>query len=408
MKFKLFQMDVKSAFLNGYIKEDVFVEQPPGFEDFKNPNHIYKLKNALYGLKQAPRSWYERLSNFLVENGFNRGKIDSTLFIKRIGKHFLIVQVYVDDIIFGSSNATLCENFAKSMQGEFEMSMMGELTFFLGLQIKQMEKETFISQTKYCREILKKFEMDNAKEASTPMGTSCYLDKDETGKEVSQTKYRSMIGSLLYLTASRPDIMQSVCVCARYQSSPRESHLTAVKRIFKYLKGTTSFGLWYPSGAEPSLVGFSDADYEGCKIDRKSTSGTYHFLGSSLVSWHSKKQVCVALSTTEAEYIAAGRCCAQILWMKQQLEDYDIHLDHIPLKCDNTSAIKLTKNPIMHSRTKHIEIRHHFIRDHVQKGDCEMEFIDSKHQLAEIFTKALPKDRFFELRRDLGILEIVK
>ncbi|KAG2380574.1 Retrovirus-related Pol polyprotein from transposon RE1 Retro element 1 [Vigna angularis] len=406
MKFKLFQMDVKSAFLNGFIKEDVYVEQPPGFEDFKFPNHIYKLKKALYGLKQAPRSWYERLSNFLLENDFNRGKVDSTLFIKRVGKHILMIQVYVDDIIFGSTNKSLCEEFAKTMQGEFEMSMMGELTFFLGLQIKQMKEGTFISQTKYCREILKKFEMDKAKEASTPMGTSCYLDKDESGKEVNQTKYRCMIGSLLYLTASRPDIMQSVCVCARYQSSPRESHITAVKRILKYLKGTASFGLWYPSGTEPSLVGFSDADYGGCKIDRKSTSGTCHLLGSSLVSWHSKKQACVALSTTEAEYIAAGNCCAQILWMKQQLEDYDIHLDHIPLKCDNTSAINLTKNPIMHSRTKHIEIRHHFLRDHVQKGDCEIEYIDTQHQLADIFTKALPKDRFYELRRDLGILKI--
>ncbi|XP_014499242.1 uncharacterized protein LOC106760301 [Vigna radiata var. radiata] len=187
------------------------------------------------------------------------------------------------------------------------MSMMGELTYFLGLQIKQNEEGTFISQTKYCKEILKKFEMYKSKEASTSMGTSCYLDKDESGKEVNQTKYRGMIGSLLYLTASRLDILQSVCVCARYQSSPRESHLTAVKRILKYLKGTTSFGLWYPSGDEPSLIGFSDADYGGCKIDRKSTSGTCHFLGSSLVSWHSKKQACVALSTTEVEYIAAVR-----------------------------------------------------------------------------------------------------
>ncbi|XP_047166641.1 secreted RxLR effector protein 161-like [Vigna umbellata] len=238
------------------------------------------------------------------------------------------------------------------------------------------------------------------------MGTSCYLDKDEIGKGVNETMFRGMIGSLLYLTASRPDIMQSVCVCARYQANPKESYLTAVKRILKYLKGTTSFGLWYPSDASPSLIGYSDADYGGCKIDRKSTSGTCHFLGCSLVSWHSKKQACVALSTTEAEYIAAGNCCAQILWMKQQLEDFDIFLDKIPLKCDNTSAINLTKNPIMHSRTKHIEIRHHFLRDHIQKGDCQIEYVNTLHQLADIFTKALPKDRFFELRRELGVLDI--
>jgi len=283
----------------------------------KFSNHIYKLKKALYGLKQAPRSWYERLSTFLLENDFERGKIDLTLFIKRVGEHILLVQVYVDDIIFGSTNKSLCEGFASIMQGEFEMSMMGELTFFLGLQIKQMEEGTFISQSKYCKEVFKKFEMDNAKAASTPMATSCYLDKDESGIEVNQTMFRGMIKSLLYLTASRPDIMQSVCVCARYQASPKEPHLIAVKRILKYLKGTISFGLWYPSGASLSLIGYSDADYGGCKIDRKSTSGTCHLLGSSLVSWHSKKQACVALSTTKAEYIAAGNYCAQILWMKQ-------------------------------------------------------------------------------------------
>jgi len=290
IKFKLYQMDVKNVFLNGFIKEDVYVEQPPGFEDYKFSNHIYKLKKALYGLKKAPRSWYEHLSTFLLENDFERGKIDSTLFIKRVGEHILLVQVYVDDIIFGSTNKSLCEGFASIMHGEFEMSMMRELTFFLGLQIKQMEEGTLISQSKYCKEVLKKIEMDNAKAASTPMATSCYLDKDESGIEVNQIMFRGMIGSILYLTASRPDIMQSVCVCARYQASPKESHLIAVKRILKYLKGTISFGLWYPSGPSLSLIGYSDVDYGGCKIDRKSTSGTCHLLGSSLVSWHSKKQ----------------------------------------------------------------------------------------------------------------------
>jgi len=196
------------------------------------------------------------------------------------------------------------------------MSMMGELTFFLDLQIKQMESGTFISQSKYCKEVLKKFGMDTAKEASTPMGTSCYLDKDESGIKVNQTMFRDMIGSLLYLTISRLDIMQSVCVCACFQANPKESHLTAVKRILKCLKGTYYFELWYPLGASPSLIGYSNVDYGGCKIDRKSTSGTCHLLGCSLVSWHSKKQACVDLSTTKAEYIVAGNYCALILWMK--------------------------------------------------------------------------------------------
>ena len=403
--FKLYQMDVKSAFLNGFIQEEVYVEQPPGFEDYENPNHVFKLKKALYGLKQAPRAWYERLSKFLIEKGFRRGKVDTTLFILIENKNILLVQVYVDDIIFGSTNESLCKFFSNLMQSEFEMSMMGELNFFLGLQIKQGKEGTFVSQTKYCKELLKRFGMDNAKAMDTPMSTTCYLDKDEQGKNIDVKKYRGMIGSLLYLTASRPDIMFSVCMCARYQANPKESHLSAVKRIMKYLIGTLNVGLWYPKGSTCDLIGYSDSDFAGCKLDRKSTSGTCHLLGNSLVSWHSKKQVSVALSTAEAEYVAAGSCCAQILWMKQQLVDYGLMLDHIPIKCDNTSAINLTKNPVQHSRTKHIEIRHHFIRDHVEKGDVVIEFVETSKQLADIFTKPLCKESFFNIRNELGILD---
>ena len=313
MNFKLYQMDVKSAFLNGFIQEEVYVDQPPGFENYKLPNHVFKLKKALYGLKQAPRAWYERLSKFLLEKGFTRGKVDTTLFIKNRNHDILLVQIYVDDIIFGATNESLCKEFANIMQSEFEMSMMGELTFFLGLQIKQTSEGIFINQSKYCKELLKRFEMENSKIFDTPMSTSCRLDKDEGGKPIEITKYRGMIGSLLYLTASRPDIMFSVCMCARFQANPKESHLSAVKRIMRYLVGTQQMGLWYPKGASSSLVGYSDSDFAGCKMDRKSTSGTCHFLGCSLVSWHSKKQNSVALSTAEAEYVAAGSCCAQIL-----------------------------------------------------------------------------------------------
>ena len=285
------------------------------------------------------------------------------------------------------------------------MSLMGGLNYFLGLQIKQTRNDIFINQAKYCKELLKKFGMESAKEISTPMGTGCYLDKDEGGKPIDPSKYRGIIGSLLYLTASRPDIMFSVCMCARFQSDPKESHLSAVKRIMRYLLGTSNMGLWYPKGGISGLVGYSDSDFAGCKLDRKSTSGTCHIFGNSLISWNSKKQVSVALSTAEAEYIAAGSCCAQILWMKQQLLDYGLKLDRIPIRCDNTSAINLTKNPVQHSRTKHIDIRHHFLRDHVEKGDCVFEFVESTKQLADIFTKPLPKESFFYIRSELGILD---
>jgi hypothetical protein len=250
---------------------------------------------------------------------------------------------------------------------KFEMSMIGELKYFLGFQIKQLQEGTFISQTKYIQDILKKFGMKNGKPIKTPMGTNGHLDLDMGGKSVDQKVYRSMIGSLLYLCASQPDIMLSVCMCARFQANPKEVHLRDVKRIMRYLVYTPKFGLWYPKGSTFDLIGYFDVDYAGCKIDRKSTSGTCQFLGRSLMSWASKKQNSVALSTAEAEYIATGHCCAQLLWMRQTLRDYSYKLSKVPLLCDNESAIRMVDNPVEHSRTKHIDIRYHFLRDHQQK-----------------------------------------
>jgi hypothetical protein len=288
--FRLFQMDMKSAFLNGPIKEEVYVEQPPGFED------------------------------------------------------------------------------DRVMMQKFEMSMMGELTYFLGFQVKQHKDDTFISQTKYTQDLLKRFGMKDAKPAKTPMGMDGHLYLNKGGKYVVQKTYQSMIGSLLYLCASRPDIMLSVCMYAIFQSDPKECHLVAVKRILRYLVSTPCFGIWYPKGSTFDLIEYSDSDYVGCKVDRKSTSGTCQFLGRSLVSWSSKKQTSVALSNVEAEYVATGQCCAQLLWMRQTLRDFGYNLSKVPLLCDNESAIRLVDNPVEHSRTKHIDIWHHFLRDHQQRG----------------------------------------
>ena len=267
MGIKLFQMDVKCAFLNGFLEEEVYVAQPPGFESEEFPNHVYKLDKALYGLKQAPRAWYERLSKYLLENGFQRGLIDKTLFIKTRGNDLLIVQIYVDDILFGATNDSLCKEFSEIMCREFEMSLMGELNFFLGLQVLQTSKGIFLNQGKYTRDLLKKYKMEQSKVAKTPMSSTLSLDQDKNGKNVNQKEYRGMIGSLLYLTASRPDIMFSVCMCARFQSDPKESHLIAVKRIFRYLNGSQDLGLWYPKQSNFHLTGYSDADFVGYKVD---------------------------------------------------------------------------------------------------------------------------------------------
>jgi len=401
--YKLYQMDVKSAFLNGFIEEEVYVKQPPGFEHPNFPDRVFKLQKALYGLKQAPRAWYARLKTFLLKNGFKMGSVDKTLFLLRQGNDTLIVQIYVDDIIFGGSSHALVKKFADVMSKEFEMSMMGELNFFLGLQIKQTSEGTFVHQGKYTKDVLKKFAMDDAKPISTPMPTSAALDADEDGEPVDQKEYRSMIGSLLYLTATRPDIHFAVCMCARFQASPRTSHRQAVKRIMRYLRFTPAFGLWYSAASTLSLCGYSDADFAGCRLDRKSTSGTCQFLGSSLVSWSSRKQSNVAQSTTEAEYVAAASCCSQLLWMIATLRDFGLSFSRVPLLCDSTSAISVAKNPVLHSKTKHIEVRHHFLRDHAEKGDIKLKYIDTSQQLADILTKPLDQTTFARLRGEFGV-----
>jgi len=225
------------------------------------------------------------------------------------------VQIYVDDIIFGSTNGSLCKEFSKMMQDEFEMSMMEELKFLLGIQINQCKDGVYVHQSKYTKELLKKFKLEECKEMNTPMHPTCTLSKEDQGSKIDQKLYRGMIGSLLYLTASRPDILFSVCLFARFQSDPRKPHLTAVKRIFRYLKGTTDLGLLNKKSSDYKLVGFCDADYAGDRIERKSTSRNCQFLGDNLISWASKRQATIALSTAEAEYISAASCYTQLLWM---------------------------------------------------------------------------------------------
>ncbi|GJU98140.1 retrovirus-related pol polyprotein from transposon TNT 1-94 [Tanacetum coccineum] len=300
MNFKVYQMDVKSAFLNGKLKEEVYVKQPPGFESSEFPDYVCKLDKAIYGLKQAPRTWYETLSTFLIQNKFVGGRIYNTLFIYKLKGEVLIVQVYVDDIIFGSTSYKLCKQFEKLMTKKFEMSMMGELTYFLRLQIMQDDKGILICQEQYTRNLLKKYKIFDSSSVKTPMVPPNNLVLDLARKLVNETSYRGMIGSLMYLTATRPNIQFSTVLCARYQSYPKESHLIDVKRILRYLKGTPTLGMYYPKCLGFDLKRYSDSDYVGCNMDRKSTSA-------------------------EAEYVAAIGCCASIIWMKSELSDYDIH-----------------------------------------------------------------------------------
>ncbi|GJX87360.1 putative ribonuclease H-like domain-containing protein [Tanacetum coccineum] len=286
------------------------------------------------------------------------------------------------------------------------MSSMGELTFFLGLQVTQKDDGIFISQDKYVDEILKKFGFSTVKTASTPMETSKPLLKDAEAEDVDVHLYRSMIGSLMYLTSSRPDIMFVVCACARFQVTPKVSHLHAVKRIFRYLKGQPKLGLWYPKDSPFDLEAYSDSDYAGASLDRKSTTGGCQFLGSRLISWQCKKQTIVANSTTEAEYVAAASCCGQVLWIQNQMLDYGYNFMNTKIFIDNESTICIVKNPVFHSKTKHIEIRHHFIRDSNEKKLIQMIKIHTDQNVADLLTKAFDVGRFQYLIASIGMLNL--
>ncbi|GJV16273.1 retrovirus-related pol polyprotein from transposon TNT 1-94 [Tanacetum coccineum] len=302
--FPIYQMDVKTAFLNGPLKEEVYVAQPEGFVDPDHPEKVYLLRKALYGLKQAPRAWYDELSNFLMSKGFTKGTINPKLFKIKYGKDILLVQIYVDDIIFGSTKIKYSKRFEKLMHNRFEMSLMGEMKFFLGLQIHQSPKGIFINQAKYALEILKKHNMDNCHSIGTPLATKPKLDVDLSREPIDQSDYRTR---------------------------PTQKHLKEVKRIFKYLKGTINMGLWYPKDSGFELTAFSDADHAGCLDTRKSTSGGIQFFGDKIVSWMSKKQNCTAISSAEAEYVALSVSYAQVMWMRTQLQDYGFIYNKIQL-----------------------------------------------------------------------------
>ncbi|GJX14134.1 hypothetical protein Tco_0205892 [Tanacetum coccineum] len=274
------------------------------------------------------------------------------------------------------------------MKDNFKMSMIVQMKFFLGLQVHQSPEESL-----YVMDLLKKHGMKKCDTICTPMATT-KLDADLQGTQVDQTKYSSMIKGFMYLTASRPYIAFATFVCARYQAHLTEKHLKEVKRIFRYLRQTINMGLWYLKEFGFELIAYSDTDLAGCNDDCKSTSGGIQFLGDKLVSWSSKKQDCTTMSIVKVEYVSLSACCAQVIWMRTQLLDYGFRYNKITIYCDSQSAIAISCNPVQHSRTKHINIRCHFIKEHVKKGTIELYFVRTEYQLADLFTKALPKERF--------------
>ncbi|KAE8666843.1 hypothetical protein F3Y22_tig00112490pilonHSYRG00048 [Hibiscus syriacus] len=403
-KWKIQQMDVKSAFLNGVLEEELYIQQPSGYEVKGHEDKVLKLKKALYGLKQAPRAWNSRIDKYFQENGFNKCPYEHALYIKIKDEDILIVCLYVDDLIFTGSNPSMFNEFKDVMMKEFEMTDMGLMAYYLGIEVKQQNDGIFISQESYAKEILKKFKMENCKPISTPAEYGIKMTKHEEGESVDPTFFKSLVGSLRYLTCTRPDILHAVGLVSRYMESPTTTHFKAAKRILRYLKGTIDFGLFYSVSNDYKLVGYSDSDWGGDIDNRRSTTGFVFFMGDIAFTWISKKQPIVTLSTCEAEYVAATSCVCHAIWLRNLLKEIGLIQEEPTKVCvDNKSAIALAKNPVFHDRTKHIDIRYHYIRECVARKDVEVEYVKSQDQVADIFTKPLTIEDFLRLRNLLGV-----
>jgi hypothetical protein len=404
MKWKLHQMDVKKAFLNGIIEEEVYIEQPQGFEVEDRKTHVCNLKKALYGLKQAPRAWYGRIDSFLTSLGFTKSKVDSNLYFKVMNDEPVILLLYVDDL-FLTREEKLITDCKKKLNAEFEMKYLGLMHYFLGLEVWQSPKKIFLNQGKYAVEILKRFDMLECKSMNTPMETKLKLLVDTSSKLIDATLYRQIIGSLMYLTNTKPDICFAVNTLSQFLVEPRRVHLVVAKHVMRYLKGTLDCGLSYNGDRDFRLSGYTDSDWVGSVSDRKSTSGCCFSMGSAMISWQSRKQSSIALSMAEAEYIVACSASCEAIWLRKLLTGlFDLEMEATAILCDNQSCIKMIENPVFHDKSKHIEIRYHYIHDMVQRGAIKLRYISTDEQVANVLTKPLSHVKFEHFQDKLGVV----
>jgi hypothetical protein len=362
--WSLRQIDIQNAFLHGILEEDVYMKQPPGFEDSSHPEYICKLDKALYGLKQAPRAWFARLSSTLIKLGFQASKVDVSLFIFNQGATQIYILVYVDDIIILSSSSQATKKLLEQLSRVFAVKDLGALNYFLGIEVHHISSGLLLTQRKYIQDLLTRTNMENSKAAPTPMLPAEKLSLHDGTKLSPEdtTRYRSVVGTLQYLSFTRPDISFSVNRVCQFLSAPTTSHWAAVKRILRYLNGTLDYGLAITKTHTPLLRAFSDADWAGNPDDRRSTGGFTIFFGNNLISWGSRKHSTVSRSSTEAEYKEVANATAEIIWLQVLLRELGVVLPRPPvLWCDNTGATYLTANPIFHRRMKHVEVDYHFV-----------------------------------------------
>ncbi|KAF5470759.1 hypothetical protein F2P56_011250 [Juglans regia] len=381
------------------------MHQPIGFVNPDFPNYICKLRKSIYELKQAPRAWFSKLSSKLLSLGFHGSVFDSSLFIFSANSHSIYVLVYADDIIVTASSQSLITDFISSLRSDFPVKDLGVLHFFLGLEICCNSTGLYMSQSRYITDLLHRTNMQTSKPVSTPMCSNVKLSTVDGPSFEDPHLYRSVVGSLQYLAFTRPDLSFAVNKVCQFMHCPRVPHWQAVKRILCYLRLTTNFGLHFsPSSSPPKLTAFSDADWAGCPDDGKSTGGFCVYFGSHMISWGSKKQPTIARSSTEAEYKVVANTTCELLWIQSLLKELEIFLPDPPtLWCDNLAATYLSVNPVLHSRTKHVELDFYFVRDRVATKTLTVSFVPGKDQVADILTKPLSTVRFNLLRSCLTI-----
>ncbi|RVW81703.1 Retrovirus-related Pol polyprotein from transposon RE1 [Vitis vinifera] len=403
--WSLHQLDVNNAFLHGDLHEEIYMSPPPGLRR-QGENLVCHLHKSLYDLKQASRQWFAKFSTAIQAAGFVQSKADYSLFTCRKGKSFTALLIYVDDILITGNDVNAIVALKQFLHSHFRIKDLGDLKYFLGIEVSRSKKGISISQRKYTLEILKDGGFLGAKPVNFPMEQNTKLsDSGELLKDPSQ--YRRLVGRLIYLTITRPDITYSVHVLSRFMHAPRRPHMEAVLRVLRYLKNSPGQGLFFPSQNDLSLRAFSDSDWAGCPISRRSTTGYCVFLGSSLISWRTKRQKTASLSSAETEYRAMAGTCCELSWLRSLLKDLRIlHPKPALLYCDNTTALHIAANPVFHERTRHIEMDCHFIRDKIQDGSVVTKHIASTDQLADVFTKPLGKETFSTMIHKLGVLDI--
>jgi hypothetical protein len=405
LDWPLHQLDVKNAFLHGDLNETVYMAQPPGFES--KGEYVCHLKKSIYGLKQSPRAWFDKFSKAVVSHGMTRSQADHSVFFKKTKTGIVILVVYVDDIVITGSDKEGIQILINHLSSSFLTKYLGKLRYFLGIEVARSKAGISLSQRKYTLDILQDTGYLGSKPVATPMESNLKLMPDEGEFIDDPDTYRRLVGKLIYLTITRPDISYAVSVVSQFMTNPRVPHMNAVIRILKYLKNAPGRGLFYRSSGHLRIEGYTDADWAGSPSDRKSTTGYCTFIGGNLVTWRSKKQSVVARSSAEAEYRAMAHSTCELTWLRTVLQEFGLLTQGpTPLYCDNQAAIHIASNPVFHERTKHIEVDCHFVRSKVESKDIITPFVPSGSQLADIFTKALPKNAIDSICSKLGVIDI--